>query len=216
MSSTRHEQVYHAAHGCQAAALSLTAPRLRGLLWACQVESKKNSRFFARFERIPCIQKPLSSSVCMQVLCLLKHGGLIAGPGLPHAIDASDPDVCQRSHGHTVTLAFCPFPSIIVKRPGFLPRRLPGKLIEHVAKGLDTRVAAMRLSIVAALIGHRRGARQGLDAGRTQIPLPVVIPDLSPWEDGPRIRRSCHAGGVAGTCIDWRCFQGCQEAGGIG
>src|SRR6266566_3106387 len=31
MLSTRHEPVYHATHGCQAASLSLTTARLRGL-----------------------------------------------------------------------------------------------------------------------------------------------------------------------------------------
>ena len=46
MSSTWHEPVYHAAHGCQAAALSLTAIRLRGLFWACQVESQKMEGFW--------------------------------------------------------------------------------------------------------------------------------------------------------------------------
>src|SRR5437762_6755966 len=47
MLSTRHEPVYHATHGCQAASLSLTAARLRGLFWACQVESPKNAGFLA-------------------------------------------------------------------------------------------------------------------------------------------------------------------------
>src|SRR5947209_4283817 len=41
MPSTRHEPVYHATHGCQAASLSLTTVSLRGLFWACQVESQK-------------------------------------------------------------------------------------------------------------------------------------------------------------------------------
>ena len=51
MSSTWHEPVYHAAHGCQAAALSLTATRLRGLKWACAVESQKNAGVLALVER---------------------------------------------------------------------------------------------------------------------------------------------------------------------
>ena len=46
MPSSWHEEVYHAAHGCQAATLSLTALRLRGLFWARQVESQKMQDFW--------------------------------------------------------------------------------------------------------------------------------------------------------------------------
>ena len=61
MLSTRHEPVYHAAHGCQAAWLSLTASRLRGLFWACQVESQKTAGFFA------CLARPAEAS---KLLCV--------------------------------------------------------------------------------------------------------------------------------------------------
>ena len=46
MPSSWHEEVYHATHGCQAASLSLTAARWRGLLWVCQVESPKMSGYW--------------------------------------------------------------------------------------------------------------------------------------------------------------------------
>ncbi len=46
MTSTRHEQAYHAAHRCQAASLSLTTVRWRGLCWACQVEGQKMQDFW--------------------------------------------------------------------------------------------------------------------------------------------------------------------------
>src|SRR2546429_7999917 len=51
MPSTRYEGVYHAAYGCQAASLSLTAVRLRGLKGTYRVESKKTAGFFARLVR---------------------------------------------------------------------------------------------------------------------------------------------------------------------
>src|SRR5258708_30178460 len=45
--STEHEGVYHAARGCQAASLPLTAPGLRGQKKACPVESDKTTGVFA-------------------------------------------------------------------------------------------------------------------------------------------------------------------------
>ena len=45
--STEHEAVYHAARGCQAAALSLTAARLRGRKKACSGEQPKTLLFLA-------------------------------------------------------------------------------------------------------------------------------------------------------------------------
>ena len=49
--SSEHEQVYHAAVRCQAASLSLTGARLRGLFWACPVESQKRAGFLALLEQ---------------------------------------------------------------------------------------------------------------------------------------------------------------------
>src|SRR5713101_4383091 len=78
MTSTRHEPVYHAAHSCQAASLSETSARLRGLFWACQVESQKNAGFLAHGERDQHDLEPLSNFACMLLLGLLKGGRLIA------------------------------------------------------------------------------------------------------------------------------------------
>jgi hypothetical protein len=69
MSSTRHEEVYHAAHRCQAASLSLTASRGRGRKWACQVENKKTAGFFVRLDRWSLDHRFLGSSARMMVLC---------------------------------------------------------------------------------------------------------------------------------------------------
>src|SRR6266487_7127066 len=114
MPSSWHEGVYHAASGCQAASLSLTASRLRGFFGACQGESKKTAGVLAQETRAQHDQRQLSSPACMLLLCLLKHGGLRAGPPLPHAVDDPHPDVCQGSHRHTVGFALSAFASIIV------------------------------------------------------------------------------------------------------
>src|SRR5258708_10730414 len=87
MCSTGHAPVCHAAHGCQAASLSLTAARLRGLKWACPVESQKNAGVLALVERDQHELGPLSHSACMLLLCLLKGGRLIALVMQPHGKD---------------------------------------------------------------------------------------------------------------------------------
>ncbi len=87
MSSTRHEKVYHAARCCQAASLPLTASRLRGLKWTCQVENKKIAGFFVRLERKQHGQRLLGNSASMQLLCSLKGGRLIACVLMPHRVD---------------------------------------------------------------------------------------------------------------------------------
>ena len=117
MSSTRHEPVYHAAHGCQAAALSLTATRLRGLLWACQVESQKNGGVLALVERDQHELEPLSRSACMLLLCVLKGGRLIALVMQPHGKDDPDPHIGKCSHGHRMAFAFSSFALVIVSGP---------------------------------------------------------------------------------------------------
>src|SRR5436305_12890287 len=88
MVSMRHEQVYHAAMSSQAASLSLTAHSLRGLFWACQIESQKNGGFLARMvEANHRERERLSSLWCMQTLSLLKGCSLIGGAMIPHGKD---------------------------------------------------------------------------------------------------------------------------------
>src|SRR5262249_49680243 len=94
----------------------------------------------------------------------------------PHRMDDTHPSSGQGTHGHAVTLALAPLALVVRLRPGLLEGGLPGELIQHIAEGFDTDRAAMGFCIVAALVGHWRRARQGLDASRTQIPLPVVAP----------------------------------------
>lgn len=147
MSSTKHEPVYHAAHGCQAAALSLTATRLRGLFWACQVESQKNGGFLALVERDQHELEPLSRSVSMLVLCVLKGGRLIALVMQPHGKDDPDPHISKRTHGDRMTFAFSSFALIILPGPCFTACRLPGKLVQGIAQRFNTRHPAMRFGV---------------------------------------------------------------------
>src|SRR5579884_2887780 len=174
MSSTWHEPVYHAAHGCQAASLSLTASRLRGLFWACQVESQKTAGFLAHQERLPCHQRHLSRSGRMLVLCVLKDGPLIATATHPDRKDDPDPHIGQGSHGYRMAFAFCSLALIILPGPWFTLRRLPGELMQGIAQRFDTAQATMRFGVHPALKEHRGGATQGLQTAGILI-APSVI-----------------------------------------
>ena len=65
MPSTRHEQVYHAAQDCQAAALSETSLSWRGLFWVCQVESQKMQDFWLVLSMIS--QSEVAKQLCGRV-----------------------------------------------------------------------------------------------------------------------------------------------------
>ena len=93
MPSTRYEGVYHAAYGCQAASLPLTAAHLRGLKWTYRVESKKPCYFFARLARKEPGQQLLGRWACMLLLCDLKGSRLIAAVMEPHGKDDPDPHI---------------------------------------------------------------------------------------------------------------------------
>ena len=174
MSSTRHEPVYHAAHGCQAAALSLTATRLRGLFWACQVESQKNGGVLALVERDQHELEPLSRSACMLLLCVLKGGRLIAVVMQPHGKDDPDPHIGKRSHGDRMTFAFSSLALVIVPGPRFTVCRLPGKLVQGIAQRFDTRHAAMRFGVHPTLKQHGRGSSQRLQTAGILIARAII------------------------------------------
>lgn len=170
-----NEEVYHAARGCQAASLSEAASCWRGLFWVCQGESKKTAGFLAHETRTQSDQRQLSSAACM-LLCLLKHGGLIAGLAQPHAIDDAHPDICQGSYSHTVGLALCTLTPIIVPCPDFLQRRLPSELVQSVAQGLQAREAFVRFGKIATLKRHRSGSGQGLDTVGISVAGAIIAP----------------------------------------
>src|SRR5260370_26038137 len=77
MTSTRHEPVYHAAHGGLAAALSETSACVRGLLWACQVESPKNGGVFCHRERDQYGPGPLNGFACILLFWFFQSGPLL-------------------------------------------------------------------------------------------------------------------------------------------
>src|SRR5260370_15314377 len=139
MSSTGHEPVYHAAHSCQAASLSLTTVRLRGLFWACQVEGQKNAGFLAL---VDCDQYELGLLgrwACMLLLCVLKGGRLIAAMMQPHGKDDPDPHIGKRSDRYRMAFAASrSLALVILHGPRLALGRLPGKLMQDVAQGFDT------------------------------------------------------------------------------
>ncbi len=182
MTSTRHEPVYHATHGCQGKRSGLTAARWRGLFWACQVESQKNAGFLAHVERDQHNLEPLSGFACMLPLRLLKGGGLIAAAMGPQGKDDPDPHIGKCPHGNGMAFAFRSFALIIVFGPGFALRRLPGELIKRVAQGFHAAQSAMRFGGHAALIEHGGGSPQGLQTASRLIARPVIA-DLGkqPW-----------------------------------
>src|SRR2546428_2093801 len=174
MTSTRHEPVYHATHGCQAASLSLTAARWRGLFWACQVESHKNAGFLAHVERDQHDLELLRGFACMLPLRLLKGGALIALVMDPHGEDDPDPHVGQRTYRHGVAFAFCAFALIIVSGPRFTLRRLPRELMQSIAQGFDTSQPSMGFGVHPALIEHRRGSPQRLHTAGILVALAII------------------------------------------
>src|SRR2546430_3520024 len=174
MPSTRYEGVYHAAYGCQAASLSLTAVRLRGLKGTYRVESKKTAGFFARLERKKPDQHLLGCSACMPLLCGLKGDRLIAAVMEPHGKDDPDPHIGKRSERYRMTFAFSALALVILHGPRLALRGLPGKLVQRIAQRFDAAQPSMRLGVHPALKQHGRGPGQGLQTGRIDIAGAVV------------------------------------------
>src|SRR5579863_5008941 len=162
MTSTRHEPVYHATHGCQAASLSLTAARWRGLKRACQVERQKHARFLPPVEDDQHPLEALRSFTCMLVLRLLKGGSLITLSMEPQREDDPDPDVGKRTDSHGMAFAFGALALVVVPGPRLTLRTLPGELMQGIAQRFDAPQSAMRFGVHPALIQHGRGASQRL------------------------------------------------------
>src|SRR5205807_5743075 len=174
MPSTRYEGVYHAAYGCQAASLSLTAVRLRGLKGTYRVESKKTAGFFARLERKKPDQHLLGCSACMPLLCGLKGDRLIAAVMEPHGKDDPDPHIGKRSERYRMTFAFSALALVILHGPRLALRGLSGKLVQRIALRFAAAQPSMRLGVHPALKQHGRGPGQGLQTGRIDIAGAVV------------------------------------------
>ena len=117
--STEHEAVYHAARCCQAASLSLTASRLRGLKWTCSLESKKTAGFFAAHRSEGAVgmhHVDLGCESGMSALGRLKNRRVVVGMVDPHRVDDAQPDIGQSSYGHGMTFAFCSLALVVGQR----------------------------------------------------------------------------------------------------
>ncbi len=118
----------------------------------------------------------------MSQLRRFKRRSLIAGVTHPHAIDDAHPDVGQGADRHTVGLALYPFALVIVPRPRFFHRRLPGELVQVVAQRLQARKAFVRLGVIAALERHGGGPGQGLDTIGIGVTGSIIAPfGKPPW-----------------------------------
>src|SRR5258708_20581828 len=65
---------------------------------------------------------------------------------------------------------------VVGQRPGFLPRGLPGKLVERIAQRFHAGEAFVRFGVMATLERHRSGPGQGLDTGGIGVPRALIAP----------------------------------------
>src|SRR5262245_14198188 len=96
--------------------------------------------------------------------------------GARQCVADAHPPVGQRPNSHGVGLALAPLALVIGSRPRLPEGGLPGELIEDIAQGINARLAPVGTRVLAALVDHRRGARQRLHTRRTRVALPVVAP----------------------------------------
>ncbi len=100
--SREHEQVYHAASRCQAAALSLTPRRLHDLRRTCSVEGQKTGGLASPRPA------PLRGSGSMVLLGGFKRGSLVGALRGPHSLEHPQPQVGEGADGHRMTFAVLP------------------------------------------------------------------------------------------------------------
>ena len=113
----------------------------------------------------------------MQLLGLLKGGGLIALVMHPHGKNDPDPYIGKCTHRHRMALAFSTLALVILHGPWFTLRCLPGELMQAIAQGLDTAQSPVRVGVHPALKEHRRGPRQRLQTTGILIAA-SIIPDF--------------------------------------
>src|SRR5215472_13646323 len=171
------EKAHLAAPCCQAAALSLTARRLPGLKWTSPGDGPTSRRCLAAASGLLLAHPEESDSGSpwsMASLGGLEGGTLVFLPLGPQGKDDPAPDVRQRAHRHTVTFPRLALALIVVACPYLRQGTLPGKLLHGIPQGLDTSIAPMRLGILAAFRGHRRGARQSLQTRGVPVTLAII------------------------------------------
>ncbi len=143
MSSTWHEEVYHAASGCQAASLSETPRRLHGVRQTCPIERQKSGGCFAcgQERRVQRNAQCSGGTGRMEPLRLVKDGRLVLLSLEPDREENSHPHVGKGAYRDTMAFPFFAFALIVGHGPGFGLCALPGKLMQGIAQRFDTRVA---------------------------------------------------------------------------
>src|SRR5690242_16571823 len=87
---------------------------------------------------------------------LLKGCGLIRLLRFPNGVQDACPHIGQSTNGDGMALALSPLALVILLRPDLLVRRLPGKLLQGIAPGLDTAQPSVRFLVRPALKKDRR------------------------------------------------------------
>jgi len=149
----------------------------RGRIKTAQVESEQATSqvvCWARAGQSGSRDAALSSSARMLLLCLLKGGSLVTAVVQPHGKDDPGPHIRQSAYRHRMTFAFCPFSLVIGLGPRLTLRRLPSKLMQGVAQGLDTRQTTVCLGVRPALEEHRRGPAQRLQTAGIPIARTLI------------------------------------------
>lgn len=120
------------------------------------------------------IGRASSNSLGVKLASVLEGGSLVALRFVPHGVHQPDPNVGQGANGNRMAFALFPFALVVLQGPGFALRGLPGKLMQSIAQRFDTGRASVNAGIRPTLKDHRRGACQGLQAGRIGVALPVI------------------------------------------
>src|SRR6266516_4784513 len=172
--------------------VSMMENHSRKRAWRADEQELSSSSALCQHQRSLRTWKHSGRAFGVRELSSFKGFGLIARLSHPHAIDDSDPDVCQGSYGHTVGLALSAFALVIRSSPRFFSGRFPCKLVEHVAQRLQASKAFVRFRIVAALERHRSGPSQGLESIGISVTASSISPfGQQPWSQafgGPRQR----------------------------
>ena len=124
------------------------------------------------------------------------HAGIRCEPATSRTPSA--PRYSTRSNGDRMTLALRSFALIIVFGPRLGASRRPGKLIQHIAQGLEAGGTALGMAIVPTLLGNGGRARQGLHLARTPVARPVISPfgQQPPSQPLPSARQAGKDGAV--------------------
>jgi hypothetical protein len=98
----------------------------------------------------------------MRNLSRFKRCSFIRGMVAPHSVDDAYPHMRQCADSHAVTFAFGTFARVLVQCPCFRQGGLPGKLVEDIPQGFDTRIPFMCFGVISALKGDRGSTRECL------------------------------------------------------